>query len=227
MAWGIGPGMTLLSANAGVPRGGGLMVVSDQAYDRSEGDHRRLAQECLYLCRSLGLTGLVCDFEQPVRRTLEMFVAECAERFPSRGCAVYAPERYICHDSLRVILPTALTSGSLPKRLRQAVAQYGANRIALDMERISRDLLLPGTNGNGMCVSPDSVAMLLSSRGGASFFSGELAARYFTYKDAEGQTHFVVYDDAGTFRYKTELAAQMGIREGFVLYPDMVGLGLP
>ncbi len=226
MAWGIGPGMTLLSANASVPRQGGLMVISDQPYDRSEGDPRRLAQECLYLCRSIGYTGIVCDFEQPVRRLLEMFVGDCAELFPSRGCSVYAPERYICHNALRVILPTALTSGSLPNRLRQAIGQYGANRITLDMERLSRDLLLPGTNSNGVSVSPDTVSLLLSSRGGGSFFSGELGARYFTYKDAEGNTHFVVYDDAGTFRYKTELALQMGIREGFILYPDMVGLGL-
>ena len=226
MAWGIGPGLTLLSANADIPRQGGLMVISDQAYDRSEGYPKRLAQECLYLCCSLGLSGIVCDFEQPVRRLLEVFVSECAERFPSRGCTVYAPERYICHNALRVILPTALTSGSLPNRIRQAVGLYGAHRVTLDMERVSRDLLLPGSNSNGINVSPDTIALLLSSRGGASFFSGELGARYFTYRDTEGHTHFVVYDDAGTFRYKTELALQMGIREGFVLYPDMMGLGL-
>ncbi|MDR1669579.1 MAG: hypothetical protein LBR76_06450 [Oscillospiraceae bacterium] len=226
MAWGIGPGLTLLSAGASVPRHGGLMVISDQAYDRSEGDPRRLAQECVYLCRSLGFSGIVCDFEQPVRRLLQTFVTECAELFPARGCAVYAPERYACHNTLRIILPTALTSGSLPNRIKQAVGQYGANRVVLDMERLSRDLLLPGSNSNGVSVSPDTVALLLSSRGGTSFFSGELGARYFTYKDAEQNTHFVVYDDAGTFRYKTELALQLGVREGFILYPDMLGLGL-
>ena len=59
-----------------------------------------------------------------------------------------------------------------------------------------------------------------------SFFSSELGARYFTYKDEEERTHFVIYDDPGTFRYKMELALQMGIREGFILYPDMAALGL-
>lgn len=230
MAWAVGSGLTLLSSHPGVLRdaGGGLMVVGDQPYDRSDGDPRKLAQECLYVCRSLGLMGMVCDFEQPARGTLEAVVRECAEMFLSRGMSVYAPERYAhCHNALRVLIPTALTSGSLPNRLRQAASQYGSGRVTLEIERMSRDLPLPSPGGgNGVSISPENVSLLLSSRGAASFFSGELGARYFTYKDAAGQTHFVVYDDPGTFRYKAELAIQMGIREGFVLYPDMVGLGL-
>jgi hypothetical protein len=227
MGWSAGPGLALLSAHQGMYAGGGLMVVNDQPYDRSAGDPRRLAQECLYICRTLGFSGLVCDFEQPARPMLEAFVRECAETFPSRGFTVYAPERYAhSHAALRVLVPTALTSGSLPNRLRQAVSQYGAHRVALDMERARRDLLLPSANGAGRILAPEAVSLLLSSHGCASFFSGELGARYFTYKDAEGHTHFVVFDDPGTFRYKFELASQMGIREGFVLYPDMVGLGL-
>jgi hypothetical protein len=203
------------------------MVINDQPYDRSEGDPRRLARECLTVCRSLGFTGMVCDFEQPVRPLLESFIRECAEEFSIRGLLLYTPERYAhCHNKSRVLIPTALTSGSLPNRLRQAVTLYGPGRVALELERAGRDLLLPNTNGAGTYLSNEAISMMLISRGGASFFSGELGARYFTYKDEAGRTHFVVYDDPGTFRYKVELALQMGIREGFMLYPDMVGLGL-
>jgi hypothetical protein len=213
MAWSAGPGLALLSgifpASRPQPpldaaaRGRCLMVVNDQPYDRSAGDPRRLAQECLYVCRSLGYSGLVCDFEQPVRPMLEAFIKECAGMFQSRGYVVYTPERYAhCHGYTRVLVPTALTSGSLPNRLRQS------------------------TGGGGNPLPPETISMILARRGGASFFSGELGARYFTYKDTEERTHFVVYDDPGTFRYKIELALQMGIREGFMLYPDMMGLGL-
>jgi hypothetical protein len=226
MAWSAGPGLALISPHPGAFAAGGLMVVNDQPYDRSEGDPRRLAQECLYVCRSLGFSGLVCDFEQPARPMLEIFVKECTEAFLPRGFSVYAPERYAhCHGAARVLVPTGLTSGSLPNRLRQAVTLYGAGRVALEMERAARDLPLPSTGGAGSALAPEAISLMLSSRGGASFFSGELGARYFTYKDAEGRTHFVVYDDPGTFRYKIELALQMGIREGFMLYPDMMGLG--
>jgi hypothetical protein len=204
-----------------------LMVVNDQPYDRSSGDPRRLAQECLAVCRSLGFSGMVCDFEQPARPMLEAFVQECAEIFQTRDLVLYAPERYAhCHTKTRILVPTALTSGSLPNRLRQAVTLYGPGRVALEMERAGNELVLPSPGGAGAYLPPETISIILAQRGGTSFFSGELGARYFTYKDAEGRTHFVVYDDPGTFRYKIELALQMGIREGFMLYPDMMGLGL-
>jgi hypothetical protein len=206
---------------------GGLMVLNDQLYDRSEGDPRQLVKECINVCRSMGFIGLLCDFEQPARPLLEAFVRECAGELSLRGLPLYAPERYAhCHSKSRILIPTILTSGSLPGRLRQAVSLYGPERVALEMERAARDLLLPGSNGAGAVLSGESISLMLASRGGVSFFSGELGARYFTYKDEAGRTHFVVYDDPGTFRYKIELALQLGIREGFMLYPDMVGLGL-
>jgi hypothetical protein len=199
------------------------MVVNDQPYNRTGGKPRRLMEECLSLCRSLDYSGIVCDFEQPARPALEAFIRECAESFGE--LTVYVPERYAhCHNKIRILVPTAMTSGSLPNRLREAVSLYGPGRVVLDMERTGRDLLLPNTDGPGTPLAFGDIPRMLVSR--ASFFSGELGARYFTYKDEEGQTHFVIYDDPGTFRYKMELALQMGIREGFIVYPDMVGLGL-
>jgi hypothetical protein len=234
MAWSVGPGLTLVSVIPPVlrlqpPLGAAprFMVLSDQSYDRSEGDPRRLVRECVTVCRSLGFSGLLCDFEQPARPLLEAFIRDCTEEFVPRGLTIYTPERYAhCHSRSRVLIPTILTSGSLPNRLRQAVSLYGPGRVALEMERAARDLLLPDQSGAGAILSNESISLMLASRGGASFFSGELGARYFTYKDEAGQTHFVVFDDPGTVRYKVELALQMGIREGFMLYPDMVGLGL-
>jgi hypothetical protein len=182
-------------------------------------------EECLSICHALGYSGIVCDFEQPVRPMLEAFIRECAEGF--RDMLVYVPERYAhCNNSTRILIPTAMTSGSLPSRLREAVSFYGPGRVALDMERSGLDLLLPNTDGPGSPLTFDSIPQMLASRGGASFFSGELGARYFTYKDEEERTHFVIYDDPGTFRYKMDMALQMGIREGFIVYPDMVSLGM-
>jgi hypothetical protein len=235
MSWSAGPGLTLvssggLSMDRQYPQGAaprGLMVLDDRLYDKTEGEPHTLARECIYICRTLGFTGLVCDFEQPALPALEMFVRVCAEEFSARGFSFYTPERYAhCHHKTRVLIPTALMSGSLPNRLRQAAALYGPGRIALEIERSGRDLLLPNANGTGAYLPAEAISMMLASRGGAAFFSGELGARYFTYKDEAGRTHFVVYDDPGTFRYKIDLALQLGIREGFMIYPDMVGLGL-
>jgi hypothetical protein len=239
MAWAAGPGLALIPSGSihyvqnpqAMPdaalRSRCLMVLNDQPYDRSKGDPRRLVRECLSVCRSLGFTGMVCDFEQPVRPLLEAFVRECAGEFAARGLTLYTPERYAhCHSKAKILIPTALTSGSLPNRLRGAANLYGCDRVALEIERSGRDLILPSAGGAGTYLSNEMISMILASRGGVSFFSSELGARYFTYRDEENRTHFVVYDDPGTFRYKIELALQLGIREGFALYPDMLGLGL-
>jgi hypothetical protein len=225
MAWSVGPGLTLLSSGA-VQRGG-LMVINDQPYNRTGGRPRRLMEECLSICYSLGFSGIVCDFEQPVRPMLEAFIRECAEVFPSKELRVYVPEQYAAaHENTRVLIPTAMVRGSLPGRLRDAAARYGAERLALEMQRIGCDLLLPDTDGPGTPLTFEEIPKMLAARGGRSFFSSELGARYFTYKDENERTHFVIYDDPGTFRYKMELGLQMGIREGFILYPDMAGLGM-
>lgn len=227
MSWHIGPKLTLTASPGTQAPRMGFMALSDSGYDRNPGDGRALALQCLEVCRSLGLEGLLCDFEQPVRRPLEAFTAECADLFQSRGMPMYVPERYAaCHHWPKVYIPTAMTSGSLRARLSAAVSSYGAGRVALEMEALARDLVLPSSSGAGEAISREKLEVILRNRGGVSFFSGELAANYFTERDAAGATHFFVYDDATTFARKTELALTLGITCGFVLYPDAVVLGL-
>ena len=69
---------------------------------------------------------------------------------------------------------TALSGGTLEGRLTQAVDQYGAEHLALDLQ--------------------------------------------------QGQTHFVLFDDARTLRRKLELARQLGIRDALVMLPEVEDL---
>ena len=39
-----------------------------------------------------------------------------------------------------------------------------------------------------------------------------------------GQTHFVLFDDAGTLKRKMEMGQVLGIREGFVMLPEVEDL---
>jgi len=227
MAFGVGPGLSLISRHNGARLPGGLMALDDTAYDKTPGDPGAFAAECLRICRTLGFEGLVLDFEQPVRRPLAALAAECAEQFLRRGFPVYLPERYAeCHRAAMVCIPTAMTSGSLRRRLRDAVERYGAGRVALEMERLTRDIALPCPGGFGRPMHPEGLRALLRARGGASFYSAEMCTHYFTERDRQGVTHFYIYDDALSIARKTELAAAMGIRKGLILYPDTVGLGV-
>ena len=56
-----------------------------------------------------------------------------------------------------------------------------------------------------------------------AFYAEDLCARYFTYRRG-GQTHFVLFDDAGTLRRKIEMGQALGIREGFVMLPEVEDL---
>ena len=58
------------------------------------------------------------------------------------------------------------------------------------------------------------------------YYSRELAANYFTYPTERG-THFVLFDDAETLRRKVRLAESYGIREAFVMYPEICDLLSP
>ena len=52
-----------------------------------------------------------------------------------------------------------------------------------------------------------------------SFFSQELCARYFTYRQGQ-ETYFVLYDDPSTVSSKLNRARRMGLGAAFVLYRD-------
>ena len=54
-------------------------------------------------------------------------------------------------------------------------------------------------------------------------YAKELCARYFTYRRG-GQTHFVLFDDAGTLKRKMEMGQVLGIREGFLMLPEVEDL---
>ena len=120
-----------------------------------------------------------------------------------------------------VLLCTALSGGSLQGRLEETCAAYGAQRLALDLERLMMDFPLPCPSGEGIRLSREELAIRMQGR--SVFYAEDLCARYFTYRRG-GQTHFVLFDDAGTLRRKIEMGQALGIREGFVMLPEVEDL---
>ena len=217
LAYGIGPGLVLRRGVIGSSMRGGYMVLSDDGYDGSSGDMADLCREVLRECAALGFEGVVADFEQAGSPSLESFVDQCAPDLKERGMKMFVSPRYadLTRDT-RVIISTALVSGSLRERLWQARDRYGP-RLAIEIERIARDITLPDASGQGRRLSPDELRALVKDR--QVFFSGELCSHYFTYKD-NSETHFVLFDDAQSILKKIRLAAGMGVSEGFLLYPE-------
>ena len=116
------------------------------------------------------------------------------------------PERYGAHaPHSRVMIPSALSGGSLQKRLEEALERFGESRVVLALEKRAEDFYLPSPTGSGQPLNDQELAELKRRLSPSVFFSGELCARYFTYMSRENGAHFVLFDDGDTLRHKTEV----------------------
>lgn len=75
------------------------------------------------------------------------------------GRRLYVPEIYAAASPETVVLLcTVLSGGSLQGRLEETCAAYGAQRLALDLERLMMDFPLPCPSGEGIRLSREELA---------------------------------------------------------------------
>ena len=192
-------------------RGGLLLVTETDCPAPPQPDV--LARDILRQCLHRGCTGVVLE---PLLSAAALdALAELCRRY---GRALFVPER--CGHAVadaRVVVRTALSGGTLRRRLEEICRRFGAQRLALDLACVRADFSLPAPYGDGAALSAQQLAALRGQR--PVFFSPELCARYFTYGEG-GMTHFVLFDDADTLRRKMSLAAELGIGTGFLSLPE-------
>ena len=133
--------------------------------------------------------------------------------------------RTLSHAILTV--STAISGGSLTEYISSLQGIYSAARIAAFLQPVSQDFTLPSPTPNGISLSAAARAALLAQTGAQPFFSRELCAKYFTYMNADGQAHFVLYDDDSTLAAKLAQLAGCGVQNVFALFPDAAGLLKP
>ncbi len=210
LAYRLGPGPHLYRANSGPLPRGGLMVVDDGDFDGLR-EAAPLCQEILRECQARGFVGAVLDFEGRLP-PLARIARQLDEAFARRDWRLFVPEDFApAAPHGTVMIPSALSGGSLELRLEEAAERFGLERTALALEKAAEDFSLPAPTGCGTPLSPKALAELKERLSPSVFFSGDLCARYFTYMDREGQAHFVLYDDEDTLRRKVEVARHVGI----------------
>lgn len=221
LAYRVGGGPHLFRANLPVAARGGILAMDCEGFD-GRGEPSAFCQEVLRECSARGFQGVYCAFPDRPIPVLQRAVAELGEALQRRGWPLYVPECYgAASDHACVLIPTALSGGSLEQRLAEAAEQYGPSRLALRIERLAQDFLLPSPTGEGVPLSRPALAQQLEERGGSVFFSHELCAHYFTYMTKTDGAHFVLFDDAGSIRKKCQLGARMGISHAFVPYAQV------
>ena len=227
-AYRIGERSSLLSRNLLTPaRSGpmaplpGLLVLSDRSapsIDRPAALTEAVLRECAR--RSYG--GIVLDFDEPSREDRRRFAAllgqQCAK---SRKFFCLPPSYAGAAEHPTVIVNTAISGGSFETHIREELARYGGGRnVVFDLQRLRMDFRLPARSGQGEPLTQAALDALIREHQPAVFFSKDLFARYFTYAK-NGESHFILFDDADTLRQKLRLGRQLGVAAAFFLWPEV------
>ena len=215
LAYRVGEGPHLFRANGPVTPQGGMMVMDDRGFSGG-GEPGGFCNEVLRECAARRFTGVVCRFQGRPVPVLAEAVGKLGELCRSRGLECFVSEPYgAAAPAAGVLVSTALSGGSLQGRLAEAAESFGADRLALWVERTAEDFLLPSPKGTGAPLTVEELERRRAEYGADVFFSAELCAHYFTYMAGE-KGHFVLFDDAGSIRKKLRLAENLGIRTAFL-----------
>ena len=221
MAYRVGTGAYLLRANIPINLRGGLMVVDGRGFD-GRGDAGAFCQQVLRECSARSFDGVILDFEGRPHPLLGQIVSRLGTLTARRGWPLYVTEEYAgFSDQTRVIIPSALSGGSLRKRLSEASDRFGADRVALGIQRTAEDFTLPAPTGSGTPLTREELARRIQSRGASTFFSDELCAHYFTYMSRQSGAHFVLFDNAASIRKKIQTARSLGLSACILAWPEV------
>ncbi len=223
-AYRIGRGPHLFRAGAPMAVRGGMMVVDERGFD-GRGQPGALCEEVLRECAARGFQGVVCDFRGQAIPLLQRVLGQLGERMSRRGLRLYVPESYGgAVPQAQVLIPTALSGGSLQSRLEEAARHWGTQRLTLAIQRTAEDFSLPSPNGCGRPLDRETLEREIRERQPSVFFSHELCARYFTYMDRGSGAHFVLFDDGDTIRKKLQLARGLGVEEAVADFEELEDL---
>lgn len=223
MIYRIGRGHHLFRAQGVKFINGGLMVLDTDGYVGG-GPSATLIMEILGECEKSNYCGIVLDTGSKFTSQLMLLAGHLASEAHKKGLKVYVHEALSgASDHVVVLIPTALSGGTLSGHIGDAVEKYGTGRVALEIERVRMDFSLPAKNGTGIDLSAEELQTLIEQHNPQSFLSKDLCAYYFTYHDKKG-THFVLYDNATSIKRKLTVAARMGIEDAFIFYPHVADI---
>ncbi len=219
MAYQVLPGPKL--AGVGLTpelRGGGMYIACSES--AGPGDPAHCCRQVLGECRSRGFDRVVCDFEG---EGLEGLCAALGRACAQAGLPLYLPEALAPQaPDCRVLVSSALTSGTLEKRLSQALERYGAERVTLAVEACAQDFPLPA-NRRGKPLTAERLARLMAELEPAVFFDRGLCAHYFTYMARGGGAHFILFDTPRSVREKLDTAQRLGVPSALLAAPQVAG----
>lgn len=193
---------------------GGLLAVEDAG--GAGADAEETARTIAQLCVQRSFRGTVLTAAAPRERLCLPLAGALERALETAGRRLLVSEVYASDvERAAVVVGTALSGGDLRGRLEACTGRWGAERLAVRVERTRMDFPIPCPTGEGRPLTQEQLHAL--ARGRSIFFSEPLCARYFTCS-AGGAPHFVLFDDADTIRRKLAVAAELGIGTALLDY---------
>lgn len=219
LAYRVSPDFRLLRTEGPSGFRGGVMVISGCA-EAPHGDPGHFCRTLLAECARHGFQGVLLDFDSS-SPGCELLGRTLARVLPGRGITLFLPECLgHCAQNCRVLIPSALSGGSLEGRLKGAVENYGADRVVLSTERISEDFTLPAPTGCGRPLSSEELERLKTDLRPRLHFSAPLCTWYFTYR-RNASFHLVLCDDERSLREKLTCARRCGVHRFLLPWRDI------
>ena len=220
MAYRVGCGPTLLGIRLPDDLQGGLMFVDCEGFD-GIGDPLPCCSQILGECRRRSYGGIVCDFDGAPTQCLSQLVSVLDQQCAKEGWMLYVPEQWAVHaPAARVLIPSAVTHGTLERRLRIAMERYGSARPVLAVEWLREDLPLP-SDRRGRPLTQQELEEQMRRLQPATFFDRGLCAHYYTYMASGGQAHFVLFDTPKSLHAKLSLADRLGLPAVLMAAPEV------
>jgi len=224
MAYRIGHGFRLYRSQRLSGIKGGMMVLDTGGF-KGGGPLSALIVDITNECARKDFSGIVLDAGANPKSPAQLSVAKAlAAATEPLGLKYFVPEALARSGENAIVrVSSALSGGTLRRHIADAFEKYGSDRVALELERVSMDFTLPAVRGVGKELTDEELRELMRGHNASAQFSAELVVNYFTYRDKTG-AHFVLYDNAQSFRRKIKAAARAGVGYAFLFYPHVAGI---
>ena len=213
----VGEGGALQRAALPAAARGGLMGVFE-APGLPEGDPARLAREMGLECARRGYAGALLDLQPSAGLVAPL--SALSQELKKQNVVHYVPaELLAAAPGARAVAQGAVSGGSFDGLLEDLCARWGADSVALDLQRMRSVFEMPSYSPEGRVLGREEFAALLEKHRPSVFFSRELGCKYFTCRD-DGKARFVLFDDGDTAAYKLDLARRRGVAAVFLLWSE-------
>ena len=179
-----------------------------------------LFEDILYEASDKKCSGILFDL-QNTSNEMFPFVSVLSEFLHRQNIKHYMPVHF--HSAAPyadLIAECAVSGGSLDSFYRYVCSKYIGRNVSFMINAICMDFKMPSYSPEGKPISHSQLGQLMQTYSPMVFFSSELAGKYFTYCQPDGDFHFVLFDDKATMQEKIHFFQQKNDNPIFILYTD-------